>query len=189
MRKSARQTVREGHLTSEQVQAVLIAAPLRDRLLFRLLYLYGLRASEGGAIRMDAIDKRKGTIEIERLKGSKSRGYPVLPQVLDDLALWLKYRPKDSPFLFPQARNKNAPLPAGEVWRAFKRAAQKAKLPLELQHPHVLKHSIATHMLDRGVDIRNVQAWLGHSSVANTAIYTEVTNTSEARAISAVSEL
>lgn len=188
--KPTKRRIRFGYLSTEQLDRLFRACTPRDRLLFRLIYLYGLRASEGGAIRIDAIDKRRGTLGIERVKGSVSREYPLLPQLVDDLAKWLKWRePKDSPWLFPQARTPNAPMPGREVRRAFKRAAQEARLPAELQHPHVLKHSIATHMIDRGVDIRTVQEWLGHTRIDNTLIYAEVSDRSAQLAINTAAQL
>lgn len=189
VRQERRKRIREGYATKEQLTALLEVSSVKERLLWKLLYFYGLRASEGGAIRMDAIDFRRSTIEIERLKGSTSRSYPLLAALKEDLTAWLKYRPKSSPYLFPRARDVNQPLDKTSIWRMFTKTATKAKLPLNLRHPHVLKHSIATHMLEGGDDIRHVQDWLGHSRIDNTIIYAEVTGRLEQKGLAVVSQL
>lgn len=173
--QSQRRRIREGYVSYAQFGALLdAAAPGEERLLIKLAYVYGLRASEVGAIPLKAIDEQRGTIEIARLKKSKSGVYPLRPVILVDFKRWLRERPS-SIYLFPHHLDPNSPLDKFSVYRLFRRIARAAGLPANLQHPHVLKHSIATHMLERGADLRYVQEWIGHADISNTVIYAEVT--------------
>lgn len=154
-------------------QAVNGTAELEERVAIKVLYYCALRASELGLQPVKHFDATRGTLDIQRLKQSSARTYPLEPWVLDDLRAWMKARPL-SPFLFPHPQDPSFPLDRHNVLRYWKRAALRAGLAKTLQHPHVLKHSIATHMLERGDDLVFVQEWLGHKSFASTQVYAEV---------------
>lgn len=113
------------------------------------------------------------TIDIVRLKRSRSGVYPLLPEVAVVLRRWQTERP-ESPWLFPHHLDPTAPLDKWSVGRLFKRAAARAGLPSDLRHAHVLKHTIATHLLAQGWDVRRVQEWIGHADIRSTSIYAEV---------------
>lgn len=151
------------------------AEGVRDRAMIELLYATGLRVSELVSLDMGSVDVDGGILSCSG-KGSKQRRVPVGRDAL----LWLqRYAPArrkllgdaESKHLFVGARGRA--LTRNHVWAMMKRHAAKAGL--EGVSPHVLRHSFATHLLERGADTRSVQAMLGHSDLATTQIYTHVT--------------
>lgn len=176
-----RRHIRVGHLAIGEVEALLAAArrvSVRDGALLRLIYLYGLRASEPGLVRLDDVHLDAGQIEIVRLKKSTGGQYPLLPVLTADLRAWLRLRePAGSTWLFPDRVDSSVGIDRFGVFHAFVRAARLAGIPVgrgTAGHPHALKHSIATHMLDEGAPLPYVQWWLGHKHAATTEIYAEV---------------
>lgn len=169
-------------LSIEDVDA-LLAAPdvtkprgLRDRALIELLYATGLRVSELVGLR--TADVRAGEGFLKTIgKGSKERIVPIG----DEAANWVaKYvndaRPglmkkRETPFLFLNARGQR--LSRVGFWKSLKAYGLKAGVRGSLS-PHVLRHSFATHLLDRGADLRAIQAMLGHADLSTTQIYTHV---------------
>lgn len=142
----------------------------RDRALFLVAYRHGLRASEVGMIHVTDVDLKRMRIMVPRLKGSLPGEHPLQPDEVKAVKAWLKARKSDSPTLFTSVRNE--PISRRGLDWLMKKYGQVAKLPPEKSHFHVLKHSIATHLLDAGADLRFVQDWLGHSNIQNTVIYT-----------------
>lgn len=166
---------RKGYVTIPQLKFALNGTrSLYDRALLKVIYYCGLRASEPGLQPAAALDLRRATLDIVRLKGSLPHTYPLEPWVLDDLRAWCAQRP-ESKYLFPHPGDASFPLDRFNVRHIWVRAAKRAKLDKALHHPHVLKHSVATHMLERGDDILFVQAWLGHKRLENTQVYAELT--------------
>ncbi len=148
---------------------------VRDRAMIELLYATGLRVSELVSLDTGSVDMDGGILSCSG-KGSKQRRIPVGRGAL----AWLQhYAParrellegRESKQLFVGARGRS--LTRTFVWAMMKRYA--AKVGLEGVSPHVLRHSFATHLLERGADTRSVQAMLGHSDLATTQIYTHVT--------------
>lgn len=171
---SAKGRIRKGHLSVEQLRkAINGTEDLQERAAIKVAYYCGLRASEVGLQPLKHLDVKRGTLDVLRLKGSHGHTYPLEPWVLDDVLAWLKVRPQ-SPYLFPHPSDPRYPLDRHNMLRYWKRAATRAKLNKELQHPHVLKHSVATHMLERGDDLVFVQDWLGHKDMGSTQVYAEV---------------
>lgn len=167
-----RSKVREGHLTQLQLGALFKSAKkTEESALLKLLYAYGLRATEAGSMPTTAV--HKDTIDIVRLKGSRSGVYPLVGLVKVELGRWMHER-RESEWLFPHHLDAAHPLDKWSIGRMFRRLSKRAKIPQELQHPHVLKHSIATHLLARGWDLRRVQEWLGHEDIHSTSVYAEV---------------
>lgn len=144
----------------------------RDRSLLELIYSSGLRRSEVCALNVGDVDYLSGTVRVFG-KGSKERVIPVGGEALRCLRDYLKKRaaPEDSAPLFVNAQGGR--LSDGGVayllGRWIKRSALKKKIT-----PHVLRHSFATHLMNRGCDIRTVQEMLGHVSLQTTQIYTHV---------------
>ncbi len=148
----------------------------RDKAIFLLAYRHGLRASEIGLLRTSDLDLKRLRIMIHRLKGSLAGEHPLQPDEARALKAWLKSRGTDSQILFPSRRG--LPISRQMLDVLMKKYAELAALPDEKRHFHVLKHSIATHLLDASADLRFVQDWLGHSNIQNTVIYTALVSTS-----------
>jgi integrase/recombinase XerD len=149
---------------------------LRDRALIELLYATGVRVSELVGVRLADLHLAEHYMTCIG-KGSKERVIPIGEQASD----WItKYqagaRPvllkgRTTPRLFVNARG--GPLSRVGFWKILKRYARTASLPRTLS-PHVLRHSFATHLLERGADLRAIQMMLGHADLSTTQIYTHV---------------
>jgi len=149
---------------------------LRDRAMIELLYATGLRVSELMAVRRADLHLDESYMTCVG-KGSKERLVPIG----DEAALWIrKYeqtaRPElvkhgVSPRLFVNARG--GPLSRVGFWKILKRHGRRAGVPRMLS-PHVIRHSFATHLLERGADLRAIQMMLGHADLSTTQIYTHV---------------
>jgi len=148
----------------------------RDRALFLIAYRHGLRASEVGRLIVSDIDFKKLRIMLHRLKGSHSGEHPLQTDEAKSLKAYLRSRKAAIPILF--SSNRNDPISRSMLHRLMRTYGSTANLPKDKQHFHVLKHSIATHLLDAGADVRFVQDWLGHANIQNTVIYTYLTSTS-----------
>ena len=153
----------------------------RDKAIFLLAYRHGLRASEIGLLRVSDLDLKRLRVVLHRLKGSLSGEHPLQADEVRVLKAWLKNRDTDSPILFPSRRG--LPISRQMLDVLMKSYGEEAAIPKDKRHFHVLKHSIATHLLDAGAELRFLQAWLGHSNIQNTVIYTALVSTSrEAKA-------
>lgn len=153
----------------------------RDKAIFLIAYRHGLRASEVGLLRVSDVDFKRMRIMIHRLKGSLAGEHPLQADEVRAIKAWLKQRGTDLPILFPSRRG--LPISRQMLDVLMKEYAEQAAIPEEKRHFHVLKHSIATHLLDAGAELRFVQDWLGHSNIQNTVIYTALVSTSrEAKA-------
>ena len=165
------------HLSKDEVERFFAAIPLdnmRDRLLFEMMYRYGLRRREAALIRREHISER---IWITRLKGGVSGEYPIHPTTRRLLWPYLGERgDSENPYLFFTRQSGTKPLSPSTIYGSFRRYAGAAEIPRERQHPHVLRHSIATHLLDAGWDIADVQDWIGHADIKSTQVYARVTN-------------
>ena len=153
----------------------------RDKAIFLLAYRHGLRASEIGLLRVSDLDLKRLRVMLHRLKGSLSGEHPLQADETRTLKAWLKSRETDSPILFPFRRGLTISRQMLDV--LMKGYGEEAAIPKDKRHIHVLKHSIATHLLDTGADLRFVQDWLGHANIQNTVSYTALVSTSrEAKA-------
>jgi integrase/recombinase XerC/integrase/recombinase XerD len=169
-------------LKPSEVAALLDRIPattpleLRDRALFELAYACGLRAEELIKLDLESIDFDGEAVRVEG-KGGKTRIVPVGEHALRALDQYLRRgRPAlvldaDGPramFLSRSGRR----LGTSDVRRRLSTWARHARLPST--HPHALRHSFATHLLDGGADVRAIQELLGHASVSTTQVYTRV---------------
>ena len=159
-------------LSPLEVQKLLDAAlPGRDRALLDLTYSCGLRLKELLGLKVIDIDSARMVLHIRHGKGQKERLTPLSPRLLLMLrGYWREYRP--ATWLFPGSKPALA-LTDGTVQRICKRTARRAGLTKRV-HPHTLRHSFATHLLEAGVDLLSVQALLGHSHFNTTAKYLHV---------------
>ncbi|HEU4353882.1 MAG TPA: tyrosine recombinase XerC [Burkholderiales bacterium] len=149
------------------------ALTLQDAAMFELLYSSGLRVSELTALDLsDEPDKGEVTVTG---KGSKTRTVPVGAKAREALKHWLSLRDKiavpDEKALFVGARGKR--ISPSRVWQRLTRWAKRRGLA-EHVHPHMLRHSFASHMLQSSQDLRAVQEMLGHASISTTQVYTHL---------------
>lgn len=146
---------------------------LRDRALFETAYGCGLRASELCALDLGDIDFSAKTLRAMG-KGQKERIIPFLGQVTERVAVYLE---KGRPALLRKPVNalfltkSGNPIKREDVWRTLRKRGRAAGIPVSRLHPHVLRHSFATHLLRRGMDLRAVQELLGHSSISTSEKY------------------
>jgi len=164
------------YLTQAELKRLLsVITSKRDKAIFLVAYQHGLRASEVGMIKLADIDLERGRIRIERLKGSLGGEYPLQEAEINALKSWLEERNYNGiPCLFPSQRKR--PISRRQLGYLMKSYAEKVNIPPDKRHFHVLKHSIATHLLEAGADIRFVQDWIGHKAISNTVVYAQITN-------------
>jgi site-specific recombinase XerD len=167
-------------MSQKEVKRILTMTPsLKAKVMLSLAYGCGLRASEVVRLKVGDIDSAQKIIRVVQSKGRKDRNVMLPSDILGLLRDWWKERPicqdKDVPrterSLFPGYRSKH--LSARQLSRLFRKTAKAAAIskPVTL---HTLRHSFATHLLERGVDIRVIQALLGHSKLTTTARYARV---------------
>ena len=141
---------------------------LKHRTFLSTLYACGMRLSEASHLRIPDLDSARMQIRITRGKGAKERCVPLSPRLLEELRnYWKAYRPSD--FLFP-GKTPDRPYADTSIQKAIKRAAVKAGITKNV-HPHVLRHSYATGMLEAGVDLLTISRLLGHASFTTTMVY------------------
>ena len=174
-------------LDLREIEQLLEAAPgkdkkkgIRDRALLELLYATGLRVSEASNLKIVDLHVDSGFIRCVG-KGGKERIVPIGRQALT----WIdRYLTKVRPTFFRAGNGSSEvkqifvnrfgkPLSRQSIWILLKQYARKAGLRKEIK-PHTLRHSFATHLLERGADLRVVQELLGHATIATTQIYTHV---------------
>src|SRR4029450_7452870 len=171
-------------LTRQQVEELLAAPtrqttsrsapawmPLRDVAIMELFYSSGLRLSELAALDVAEVDPYTESVRVFG-KGRKERVCPVGLPALEAIS---RYRAAanvhSGPLFINKARRRISPR---SIWLVLKRYVRHTSIPISIS-PHKLRHSFATHMLDRGAELRSVQALLGHASLSTTQIYTHVT--------------
>ena len=171
-------------LTRQQVDELLTAPtrepksrsapswmPLRDVAIMELFYSSGLRLSELAGLDVGDVDPYTESLRVFG-KGRKERVCPVGLPALEAIQ---KYRAAANvhtgPLFINKARRR---MSVRSIWLVLKRYVRHTSIPISIS-PHKLRHSFATHMLDRGADLRSVQALLGHASLSTTQIYTHVT--------------
>lgn len=176
-RSRARRTETIKFLTmSETKRLFAVIKDKRDKAIFLLAYRHGLRASEIGLLRKTDVDLKTLRVMVHRMKGSLSGAHPLQADEVKALKAYLRTRSDSLPYLFPS--RKGSPIGRGMLDVLIKSYGELAKLPEDKRHFHVLKHSIATHLLDAGADIRFVQDWLGHANIENTVIYATLISSS-----------
>lgn len=160
-------------LTQDETKKLIsIISSKRDKAIFLIAYRHGLRASEVGQLQRTDFDDKQLRLNIHRLKGSLSGIHPLQADEVRILKSYLRTRSDSLPYLFPS--RKGAPISRAMLDVLIKGYGETAKLPDDKRHFHVLKHSIATHLLDTGADIRFVQDWLGHANIQNTVVYAQI---------------
>jgi integrase/recombinase XerD len=151
---------------------------LRDRALVELLYGAGLRVSEAMGLEASGVDLEGRLVRVVG-KGDKERVVPIGRQAVDALRRYLsRGRPfldrRHRPELFLNAQG--GALTRAGAFLILRRLAEKAGLDPARVHPHLLRHSFATHLLEGGADLRSVQEMLGHADLTTTELYTHVSD-------------
>ena len=174
-----------GYLRLDEVEKLLelpdqtTPLGLRDRAMLEVLYSTGLRVSELTSLRVMDLDTKVGCVRCIG-KGDKERIVPVGRKALAIVEKYLRHgrtaliaatRGTAAAFLFVNRRGGR--ISRVGVWKIFSSYGRKAGLRVPLT-PHMLRHSFATHLLERGADLRSVQLMLGHSDISTTQIYTHV---------------
>ena len=145
--------------------------PLRDAAIMELFYSSGLRLAELAALDVADVDLYTESVRVLG-KGAKERVCPVGAPALQAMQ---QYRSAANVHRGPLfINNRRGRMSARSIWLVLKRYLRYTSIPISIS-PHKLRHSFATHLLDRGADLRSVQALLGHSSLSTTQIYTHVT--------------
>jgi len=164
----------------ETKRLLAMARNPKIHVLLALGYGCGLRAGEVVRLRAGDIDSAQGIIRVVQAKGRKDRHVMLSPDLLALLRQWWKVRPtrhdagvpREERWLFPGGRS-GRPMTTRQLGRLFHKTAEAAGIRKPVS-PHSLRHSFATHLLERGTDIRIIQALLGHTKLDTTARYTRV---------------
>jgi len=164
----------------ETRRLLAVADSLKVRVLLSLGYGCGLRAGEVVRLKAKHIDSAQKIIRVEQSKGRKDRNVMLSPEMLDLLRQWWRVRPSrddgaapvQESWLFP-GRKPGKPMTTRHLNRLFHQTTEAAGIKKAVTL-HALRHSFATHLLERGTDIRVIQALLGHDKLDTTARYTRV---------------
>lgn len=184
------------YLTEDQIQKLLIAAEQdlgenheRNKIILYVMYVTGMRVSELISCKISQLHFDTGFIEVNG-KGGKARMVPIPQPVLELIkeylahvhAAFMQNGKRQTDYLFPIFYGgKVKPITRQAVWGILKHLCKKAGLEGSI-FPHQLRHSLATHMLKEGVDLRSLQILLGHENVATVQIYTHL-ETSHLRSV------
>ncbi len=159
-------------LTQTEVKTILgaVRSPV-VRMALRLIYLCGLRVSEAARMTPADIDWERRLVWVRAGKGGKDRSIPLSAKMLAALRAYRHYFPCDE-WLFPGKNGTSVSI--GTLQRALRAAVRQSGMEKHAS-VHTLRHSFATHLLERGVDLRVIQELLGHQCLRTTTLYTHLT--------------
>lgn len=173
-------------LTEKEVNRLCAAAKneknfsfMRMNVMVKLMYSSGLRVSELVSLPENAINYDLRQILV-RGKGSKERIIPVAKEVITDIFKYLEYRDsfvggRKNNWMFPSLHSASGHITRDGFFKNLKKLAIKAGISPSKVHPHVLRHSFATKLVNNDADIRSIQKMLGHENIVTTEIYTHIT--------------
>ncbi|MCK8828248.1 site-specific integrase [Natroniella acetigena] len=159
-------------LSEKEVNSILqVLDNEKHKTILYLVYSAGLRVGEVVKLKCEDVDRNRMLLRVRQGKGRKDRYTLLSKEALKQLKLYYKlYKPKS--WIFP-GQKKGSHLTVRSVQRVFKKACNKAEISKDVS-VHSLRHSFATHLLERGVDLRYIQKLLGHKSSTTTEVYTHV---------------
>jgi site-specific recombinase XerD len=191
-------------LARDEVRTLLASVKeARFRALFSLMYHCGLRLGEACRLEVTHLDRKRGVLRVINGKGGKNREIPVAPEMFVQLGRWWQHH-RNPRFVFPGVgrawkekygcnliamRLAQQPMSDASVQQAMKAAILTSRLTKTGISCHALRHSYATHMLEEGVSLRQLQSYLGHNDIKTTLVYLHLTHVSEIRAQEALSRL
>ena len=173
-------------LSEQEVKKVLDSViNVKHRAILMTLYSGGLRVAEACDLRVTDIDSQRMVIRVDQGKGAKDRYVPLADVLLQQLReYWKKFRPQTC--LFPGRRGR--PITTRHVYRVCVDAGKAAGIR-KTTNPHCFRHSLATHMLERGANILEIQAILGHTNLSTTAKYLHVIRRSSRASINPLDDI
>ena len=161
-------------LTQEEIKKLIEVTPnIKHKLIIKLLYGCGLRVSELTNLKKEDVNFNENIIKINLSKGRKDRFVKIPDSIKNELASYINLTNSD--ILFESARG--GKLATKTIQLIVKNSAKKARIVKNV-HPHTLRHSFATHLLEQGTDLRIIQKLLGHSDIKTTQIYLTVSQQS-----------
>lgn len=160
-------------LSQAEAQALIISSHnLKHRILMQLTYATGMRCGEVLNLKLSSFDSSRMVVRIKG-KGNKTREVPISLELLEELRLYYKvYRPNI--YIF-EGKKKGKPYSSTSFRAVLNRAGLAAGLKKNI-YPHILRHSFATHMLERGMNLKRLQLLMGHSSINTTSGYLHLTH-------------
>lgn len=175
------------YLTQEEVKRFFcVIKNLRDRVIFDLMYKYGLRASEVGLIMIFNVDLKDNWIEITRLKGSQSHEYPLFEDSSKLLKKYIKTREDNNLYLIKTQRN--TAVSRKTIFYLYRRYYDLAGLKYpKKRHPHILRHTAAVHYYEASGDTYYVKFMLGHRNIMSTVGYIHLSKNIRRKAFMKVS--
>jgi len=158
--------------TNEVARLIDGAANFRHRTILMTLYSTGMRRQELCHLRIEDIDKERMVVRIRQGKGGKDREVPLSPKLLAQLRAYYRTLKNKTGWVFPSQQNRRADEPISEkvVWHACRQATRRAGITKQV-HPHTLRHSFATHLLESGAELPVIQTLLGHADPRDTMVY------------------
>src|SRR3989338_5243481 len=161
-------------LTMGEIKRLIeVTKNIKHRLIIKLLYGCGLRVSEVINLKKEDVDFNEGLIKIKLAKGRKDRFVNIPASLKKELESYCSLNNEE--VLFPSSRG--GKLTTATIRKIIKSSRRKAGIKKDI-HPHSLRHSFATHLLEQGTDLRIIQKLLGHSSIKTTQIYTQISQAS-----------
>ena len=182
-------------LTIDEVRKILKNVHMdRHRICLVTIYSCGLRLLEGTHLKISDIDSGRKIVHIKNAKGNKDRLVPLPERTLELLRAWWKTH-RNMTWIFPAPSRGSdrstaavKAMPHSSVQIAFKEALKKSNIHKRAS-VHTLRHSYATHLLQKGVDLRLIQEYLGHTSPVTTMIYTQLTQPVQRPALAIINQL
>jgi integrase/recombinase XerD len=166
-------------ILSPKESLLLVNCPrnLKHKMILKLAYSTGLRRAELLSLQLKDIDSARCVVRIIKGKGNKSREVPVPQQLIEELRQYYKsFQPKT--YLF-EGYKPGKPYSPTSIEKIVKNAAARAGIKKNM-YPHILRHSFATHMLEKGVNLKRLQIMLGHNSMKTTSVYLHLANPNSA---------
>lgn len=175
-------------LSVEEVSRILKCVRLYHyRVCLTTIYACGLRLLEGTRLRVSDIDGQRKMLHIHQAKGNKDRYVPLPDACLEMLRYYWRFH-RNPLWLFPSSHDHTKPIQESSLQKAFRAAVRDSGVHKKATI-HTLRHSYATHLLEAGLNLRIIQAYLGHASPATTAIYTHLTQTSDERTVQTINQV